>query len=117
MFGNSITKFLKLDHLVSNLTGYVETKLELLKLELKENLASGIGTAITYLILSFVFAMVLLFISLGVAIVLDDTLGRFVGFAIVAGFYLIIGLILFANREALNKKFTRLLSETFNKKK
>lgn len=117
MFGNSITKFLKLDHLIGHLTGYVETKLELLKLELKENLASAIGIAITYLILSFAFAMVLLFVSLGVAIVLDDALGRFAGFGIVAGFYLIIGVILLANREVLNKRFTRLLSETFNKKK
>jgi uncharacterized membrane protein YqjE len=117
MFGNSITKFLKLDNLIANLTGYVETKVELLKVELKEDLASGIGTAINYLILAFVFALVILFISMGTALMLAENLGNFYGFGIVATFYLIIGLILLGNRKTLTKKFTKQISENFKKKK
>jgi uncharacterized membrane protein YqjE len=117
MFGNSLTKFLKLDNLIANLTGYVETKVELVKVELKEDLASGIGTAINYLILAFVFALVILFVSTGTALVLAEKVGNFYGFGIVAAFYLVIGLILLANRKTLTKKITRQISENFKKKK
>jgi hypothetical protein len=117
MFGNSITKFLKLDNLIANLTGYVETKVELLKVEAKEELAEGLGAAINYLILAFVFALVILFISLGVAIELAERFGSFWGFGIVALFYLIIGVALLLNRKPLSKKITSQLSETLKKKK
>jgi hypothetical protein len=117
MFGNSITKFLKLDNLVSNLTGYLETKVELLKVEIKEDLATGLGKAINYLIIAFVFAMVLLFLSLGIAIVLEEMLGSFLGFGIVALFYTIVGIVLLLNKETLDKKISKQLSATFKKKK
>jgi hypothetical protein len=118
MFGNSITKFLKLDNLIANLTGFVETKVELLKMEVKEDLAEGLATAINYLLISFVFALVILLLSLGAAIELAEQLeSSFFGFGIVALFYLVIGVILLLNRKQLGKKLTKQLSETFKKKK
>jgi uncharacterized membrane protein YqjE len=116
MLGNSLTKFLKLDSLIGNLTGYVETKIELIKVEVKQDLAEGLGKVIGYLLIAFVFAMVIMFLSLGVAIVLSNHLGDFAGFGIVAGFYLIIGIVLFANRDALSSKFTKQVSQTLKKK-
>jgi hypothetical protein len=117
MLGNSISKFFKLDSLISNLTGYFETKVELVKVELKRDIAEGLGKAITYLLLAFTVAMVLMFLSLGVGFVLAGVIGNFLGFGSVALFYLVIGLVLFANRDKLNRKFTKELSENLNKKK
>jgi hypothetical protein len=117
MFGNSITKFLKLDNILANLTGYVETKVELLKMEVKEDLAKGLGTAIPYVMIAVVLSLVILFFSLGIAIELSEEWGSFWGFGIVALFYLIISGILFANRKALSRKLTKQLSETFKNKK
>jgi hypothetical protein len=117
MLGNSIAKFFKLDSLVQHLTGYVETKVEIVKLELKRDLTSGLSKGITYLLIAFVFAMVLLFLSFGTAIVLSGLLGDFWGFAIVATFYLVIGIVLYANRKSLIKQFEKQLSETTKTKK
>ena len=117
MFKDSIAKFLKLDNLIGNLTGYLETKVELLKVEIKEDLAGGLAKAINYMILAFVFALVILFISLGAAIVLAEQVGSFAGYAIVAAFYLLIGLILLSQRETLSKKLERKLSHMLKKKK
>jgi uncharacterized membrane protein YqjE len=117
MFGNSISKFLKLDNLIDNVTGYVETKVEIVKVEVKEDLARGLGSAINYMIIAFVFALVILFLSLGIAFVLANKLGELPGFGIVALFYLIIGVVLLANRKALSNKLHKQLSENFNKKK
>lgn len=117
MFGNSLTKFLKLDNLISNLTGYVETKVELVKVEVKKEIAAGVSKAITYLLIAFVFSMVLLFFSLAVAIVLSDVWGTLWGYGTVGLFYLIVGLILFAKREALNKEFEKQFAQPFKTKK
>jgi hypothetical protein len=116
MFGNSLTKFLKLDTLIENLTGYVETKVELIKVEVKQDIRGAIANAITYLIIAFVFAMVLLLLSIGTAMVLAQRLGNFWGFGIVAAFYLVAGIILFARREPMSKEFEKKLSETSKKK-
>jgi hypothetical protein len=117
MFGSTLTKFLKLDNLLDNLTGYVESKVELLKIELKQDLASGLSKAIAYLIIAFVFAMVLLFLSLGVAVVLAEQVGALGGYGIVGGFYLLIGIGLFIKKESLILNLEKKLTENFKKKK
>ena len=40
---DSIFKFLRLDNLVENLSGYVETRIELVKLEVREEIAKYCG--------------------------------------------------------------------------
>jgi hypothetical protein len=117
MFGNSITKFLKLDTLIANLTGYVEAKVELVKVEAKKEVAAGTSRAITYLLIAFVFGMVLFFLSFGIAIVLSDVLGKFAGYGIIALVYLITGLILVARRERIIKAFEKQISQPSKKKK
>ena len=111
MLGNSLTKFLKLDQLVSNLTGYVETKVELIKVEVRQDVQKGISQAIVYLLIAFVFALVILFFSLGVAIALANAIGPMGGYGIVAAVYLIVGIVLYAKREILISKVKRELSK------
>lgn len=115
MFGNPISKFLKLDNLISNLTGYVETKVELIKVEVRDDVISGLAKAITYLIISFVFAMVLLLLSIGLAFVLAERIGTFWGFGIVGGIYLVLGVILFFSRQSMTRGFEKKLSQTSKK--
>jgi hypothetical protein len=117
MLGNSISKFFKLDHLMSNLTGYVEARMELLKVEVKEDLVKGLSKVIVYLSIAFVFVLVIFFVSLGVAIVLSKLLGDFWGYGIVASFYLVVGLILIFNRNYLSRRIEKDLSNKINVKK
>jgi uncharacterized membrane protein YqjE len=117
MIRDSIARFFKVDSLISNLTGYIETRLELLKVEAKEELSKGLSNVLVYLLLAFVFVLVIVFISVAIALVIGERLGPFAGFGIVAGFYLILGLGLLLSRDALIQKLEKKISSMFNKKK
>jgi uncharacterized membrane protein YqjE len=112
MLGSSLTKFLKLDQLVSHLTGYVETKVALIKVEVKEDIDKGISQAVVYLLIAFVFALVILFFSLGVAVAISTKIGPLGGYGIMAVLYLIVGLVLYKKKDQLIKKVKRELSKS-----
>ena len=117
MLGNSIAKFFKVDSLISNLTGYVETRIELLKVEAKEELSKGLSQVIIFLLLAFVFALVVVLVSVGAALVLSRRWGPFAGFGTVAGFYLLVGIVLLLTRDTLNNTLEKKIAELLSKKK
>lgn len=117
MIRDSIAKFFKVDSLISNLTGYIETRVELLKVEAKEELSKGLSNVLVYLLLAFVFALVIVFLSVALALKIGERVGGFGGFAIVAGVYLLAGTGLVLYRDALTKKVEKKVSAMFNKKK
>lgn len=117
MIRDSLAKFFKVDSLIGNLTGYIETRVELLKVEAKEELSKGLSNILVFLLLAFVFALVIVFLSVAIALVIGEQIGGFAGFIIVAVFYLIIGIILFSSRGSLMQKIEKKLSAMFNKKK
>jgi len=90
-----ILSFLKIDKIISNLTGFVETRIELMKLELREEAAE---TGSKLLILA-IFAILLLFFTIFLSLFLSDYLNdvlesRYWGYGIVAGFYLFLIILL-----------------------
>lgn len=118
MFKESISKFFKLDNLISNITGYVETRLELLKMEVKEDVSEALSKAIVYLLIGFVLALVVLFASTCAALFIGNRIDNIAGgFGIVAGFYLLIGLGLYLSRGILNKKLERKLNSSLFRKR
>ena len=117
MLGSTLSKFLKLDDFLGNLAGYVETKVEIVKLEAKQEIAAGVARLITYMIIAFVAGMVLLFVSLGVAVLLAGILGPLAGYSIVAAVYLIVFVILYVNRNKLIVSVEKNVNENFKKKK
>ena len=117
MLKDSILKLLKLDSLMEHITGYVETRIELMKVEVREQLANAISKVLLYVvILSFLMLFVLLF-SLAVAYKIGEHLGTFGGFAIVSGFYLLIGVLLVVFREPLSDKIETVLQEAMMRKR
>jgi uncharacterized membrane protein YqjE len=117
MFRDSISKFFKIDSLISNLTGYVETRIELLKIEAKEEISKGLSKVIVYVLLAFVFAVFLVLLSVAVAMAIAEKLGPFAGFGIVSGFYLVCGIILFISRNNLSNRLQQEISAELKKKK
>jgi uncharacterized membrane protein YqjE len=117
MFRDSISKFFKIDSLISNLTGYVETRIELLKIEAKEEISKGLSKVIIYFALAFVFAVFLIFLSVAVATAIAESLGAFAAFGIVSGFYLVIGIILLLSRNNLTQWLQKEISLQLKKKK
>lgn len=116
MLKNTLSKFFKIDSLIENLTGLVETRVELLKIELKENLAKGLAQAAAYLLIAFILSLFITFLSIAVALVLSAQLGNFAGFSIVGLFYLIVGLILWSSRKKIIGKLENRFSFMFRKK-
>lgn len=117
MLKDSILKFLKLDSLIENITGYVEARMELMKLEIKEEVAKGLARVLLFMVLTVVFSLFIVLISIAVAYKIGESLGTFGGFAIVAGFYLLIGILLVLFRDALSESLEKQLAENMKKKK
>ncbi|HEY3402776.1 MAG TPA: phage holin family protein [Ohtaekwangia sp.] len=110
-------KLFKLDGLVSNVTGYVEARIELMKLEIQEDVAKTLGKAIVFVFLAFALTLFIMLISIGVAIKIGESLGKFSGFSIVAGIYLVLALVLFLFRDSISGSFEKQLIGILKKKK
>ncbi|MBT1690668.1 phage holin family protein [Dawidia soli] len=117
MLKESILKMLKLENLVSNLTGFVETRIELMKLEVKEDLAKAIARIALFIIIGFIVTLFILLISMAIAYKIGESTGVFGGFAIVAGFYLILAVVLVICRDAIRDTLEKRLSENLKQKK
>jgi uncharacterized membrane protein len=84
----SIFKFLRLDNLIANLTGYLETKAELLKLEVREEIAKILSRGLVLITVIALASLFLLFFSIGLAHYLNLFFEHpHIGYWIVAGIY------------------------------
>lgn len=82
-------------HLMENLMGYIDTRIDIIRLEIQEKLkASFIGT-LHAILLGFAAFMVVIFVSLFLGLLLNHLLdSSFWGFGIVALFYIILLVVL-----------------------
>ena len=92
----------KIEELTESLKDFITTSYELNKLEVIER-SSSIGSGlISALMVSFAMIFFLFFLSLGIGFYLSEKLGNsYAGFAITAGFYFLIGLILLLTKKKL----------------
>jgi positive regulator of sigma E activity len=117
MLKENLLKFLKLDSLIENVTGYVESRIELLRIEIKEELAEGISRAIVYMLILLTMLLFVFLISMAVAFKIAESVGAFAGFGIVGGFYFLVGLVMYLLRDPIAEKIQLRLNERMNKKK
>ena len=61
----SIFKFLRLDNLVNNLTGYVETRVELLKIEVRDEVIKLVSYGLMVAVCVLLALLFLVFLSIG----------------------------------------------------
>ncbi len=92
----------KLEQLTGDVKEYLMTNLEIVKLQATER-TSVVGSGLlTGLIIGGVGFMFLLVLSLGVGYYLSGLFGNnYAGFGILAGFYLLVGLVLFLGRKKM----------------
>jgi uncharacterized membrane protein YqjE len=112
-----LLKFLKMDSLIDNLTGYVEARIELMKIEIKEEVAKGIAKALVMIVVMAVLMLSVLLISMAVAYKIGEAVGTFGGFAIVGGFYLLAGLTVYLLRDSISDRLEKQLDEKMKKKR
>ncbi|ALI98951.1 phage holin family protein [Rufibacter tibetensis] len=85
----------KTDSIIANLMGYIDTRIDLVKLDLQTKLKSVFVSTVHGVLLGLVALMVLLFLNVFIAMLLNDLLdSRYWGFGIVTLFYLILLVIL-----------------------
>jgi len=91
----SIFKFLRLDNLVNNLTGYVETRVELLKIEVRDEVIKLVSYGLMVAVCVLLALLFLVFLSIGLANYISERQGTsFSGYWIVSGSYALIFLII-----------------------
>ena len=96
-----LLKLLKVDSLIHNLTDYIETRIALIKAEAKDDVMKAMRAAMIYGAIAVLGLFFVLFLSLTIALVLNDALDSwFWGFAIVTGLYLIMLIVLYTLRDS-----------------
>lgn len=117
MLKETLSKFFKVDSIIENLTGFVETRVELLKIEVKEDLAKGLAKATAWFAIGLIALLFLVFASVGVALLIGERIGTFGGFLVVAGIYLIIATVLYVRREGIMSRLEQKFTDLLRKKK
>jgi uncharacterized membrane protein YqjE len=100
----TLLKFFKLDSIVDHISGYVETRVALVKMEIREEIAGILSRTLMIIVMMLIAFLFLLFISVGTAWYLNTRLGDdFIGFFLVGGFYALLLILMFAFRKSLLK--------------
>ena len=114
----SLAKFFKLESLTEDLSGYVETRIELLKLEVREEIAKAISKVVLLGLIVLLIIMILTFFSIGAAFFINQYFTqKYIGFFLVGGFYLTLLLLGFLLRIQLFHTLEKLLSRHFKNHK
>ncbi|WP_426489848.1 phage holin family protein [Hymenobacter sp. 102] len=106
------------DNLMGNLMGYLDTRIDLVRLEAQEKVKTAFVGTVHGVTLALIGLLFFVFLNLFVALLLNDVLdSSYWGFGIVAGFYLLL-LIIFAvgvDKKLFQSLADKLLSNTIYK--
>lgn len=113
----SIFKFLKLESLIENLSGYVESRVELVKLEIREDVARLLSKSIVYAALMLFAFLFLIFFSIGLAQYINTFFeAAFAGYWILALIYAFTFFVLLLFRKSILKSFEKSFTEKIRRK-
>lgn len=109
--------FAKIEELAGSVKQYVNTRVGSLKLNAAEKSSAVIANAIAGIVVVVVFLFFIGLASVALSIVLGEWIGKtWAGFLIVAGLYLLIGLVVWAGRGRLIRRpvMNALIRQLFN---
>ena len=85
-----------LESLLNSATDYGKTTVELLKLKALDKTSDVVSSVVPPYVVLIILSSFILFLNLGIALWLGDQLGKlFYGFLIIAGFYLLLGIMVY----------------------
>jgi len=100
-----MSEYVKIDGLTESLKQYVGTNIELIQLEIIEHFSVIGASLISIILVGIAGTLFVLFISIGAGFYLSYLLGNYYsGFAIIAGFYLLLFLIMIIGKKKLFEK-------------
>jgi hypothetical protein len=78
---------------------YLDTRLDLFKLQVIQKTSDIVSSLASRLVMMVIVVIFVMIINIGIALVIGDWLGKnYYGFFALAGFYLIVGFIFYANK-------------------
>jgi hypothetical protein len=90
----------KIEKFIAHVKEYVETRADLLALNVQDKLSDVISSMVSALILGFLTIVILFFLSIGSAWWLGQVLGSpSIGFFCIAGIYALIGILIYLFRK------------------
>ncbi len=108
----------KVEELTESVKNYVNTNIELLKLQLTERISVIAPGLLTSLILAMIGLIFILFLSIVAGFYFSKLLGDFtLGFGIIAGFYLLLGILFLLVKKNIIEKPLRdkIINKIINK--
>jgi len=94
-----------IESLVEHVETYTRATVDLAKLRMVQKASEVLSNIAVTIVLIVLCSMVLVFVSIGAALWIGESLGSaYYGFFIVAGFYLVLALLLYLLRDRLVKK-------------
>lgn len=89
-----LSKFFRIDDLTKDLSGYVEARVELLKLEVREEVAKALTRVMVLGVIVLLSVLFIIFMSIGLAFYINNYFEeKSAGFFLVGGFYLLLLMI------------------------
>lgn len=86
--------------LFEDLQNYVDTRIELIKLQAIDKISGGISSVISMVVIIIILTMFFILLNIGLAIWIGNCLGAYYyGFLILSGFYGIVGLLFYLSRD------------------
>ena len=94
--------FAKMEELTDSVKEYVNTRIASVKLSVAEKSSALVANLVAGMLVAAVFLFFLIFAGIALALVLSEWTGKlWAGFLIVAGIYLLIGIIVWIAREKI----------------
>ncbi len=95
----------KVEELIENVSDQIDNHIELATLKASEKLVQGISIVISNLIIGILLVLSFLFLSIALAWYLSSLLEKpHIGFLIVGGFYLLLGLFFWVGKDKVLKQ-------------
>jgi uncharacterized membrane protein YqjE len=94
---SKLFKFLRIDAIIEHLTGLIEARVELAKIEIKEEVSKIGARIIAGVVFAFLLVMIIILFSIALAAWINALLeSGYLGYFIVTGFYLLVLILLIA---------------------
>lgn len=91
-----------IDILFEKTKDYVETRADLFKLKAIKKTAEVGSSIVSQIVVAIVFSSFFIFLNIAIGLFLGDLIGKnYIGFFIVAAFYLIVGILIYSNRQKI----------------
>jgi len=100
----------RLKNIINALIGFIETKVDLYKIQFKEEIAKALSVLVLVIIFSMIGLLFILSFSQFISELLNNLLGsQYFGYLIVAFLYVIIGFIVYLNRKKISDSVINLM--------